>query len=798
VTAPYRVPQSGRSSNSPGDPFADLGDIAPHDPLGDLQDIATPRHSSSTEILARNEAGRLRDAAAAEPGAWDQVKEGVRSAYQGVRHLPSTVKGMATHAVEDLGTVASAMDAGMGQPSDLTPARAEEVPRAIMNTAANVLLPLAPASGVLRRSAINATLGAANDAAQPLRGASAALLLGETLHQAPNVIPTRVRPPRVRLDEASEPTRNATFWQTMDEGAKAQTVRGVEPLAGYEPTAVRARTPSVNPRKPAGFIAGADPFADLGDIAPSLPRQKPLAVVTPLGDVAAMADDNASRLDGAQKASAAELQAKLDGERARIAARDAQVDEFWRPIDAAQEEATRQAALRALTGVKRRARNDAAPDGAPISREALNPKIDAADPFGDLVDSTQPEPSQSTTAARIPLPSYPEGFTMGGPEGRIPDFTPPRVRGSDPLTLPDGVTPETVELAKSVGPNRYRGHETEALAESALQVQEAIQTAQGDIVRARQRGLVGEEAQADMENRGSSYSEESEGPSRTAERALAAAKSRMGQIEREFALRGYVGDDLADVMQGARERRMEQQGAAEESHLGLVMGDDPFADVPDEAPTLGAVPGAPVETMGALPVGVPRRTTSLLNPAGFAEELRPQVAEADAALAANGVTKMRVSLDEQRAQAEPLRRSLAADLGMSVLDMDAQKAGRLTGAEIVALKEAAGQSMDQITALTKQLADPALSVADREGVATLLDNARAARDGLLQRVVTASSQKGRDLAFLRQVAQRTLDPDVWMVNAKRALGDRPLTDEIVVSLNKLVREAADACGGGVS
>jgi hypothetical protein len=133
---------------------------------------------------------------------------------------------------------------------------------------------------------------------------------------------------------------------------------------------------------------------------------------------------------------------------------------------------------------------------------------------------------------------------------------------------------------------------------------------------------------------------------------------------------------------------------------------------------------------------------------------------------------------------------------MSVLDLDPKKVRTLSGPEIVAVKEQAGQMMDQITALSKQIADPALGDADRAALDVMLSHARAQRDGLLERVVAATSQKGRDLAYLRQVAQRTLDPDVWMVNAKKALGARPLTDDVVANLTRLVREAAEICGGG--
>jgi hypothetical protein len=194
---------------------------------------------------------------------------------------------------------------------------------------------------------------------------------------------------------------------------------------------------------------------------------------------------------------------------------------------------------------------------------------------------------------------------------------------------------------------------------------------------------------------------------------------------------------------------------------GFEAGADPFAKIGDVVPKKLA----PVET----------------EPAAAGLE---QAAADDAAARAAA----------QRAAAEPFRRELAADLGMSVLGLDAKKVGKLTGPQIVAIKEQAGQMMDQITALSKQLADASLPAAEREKLEGMLGNAKASRDGLLEQVITASSQKGRDLNFLRQVAQRTLDPDVWMVNAKKALGDRPLTDDVVANLQRLVRAAREACG----
>jgi hypothetical protein len=169
-----------------------------------------------------------------------------------------------------------------------------------------------------------------------------------------------------------------------------------------------------------------------------------------------------------------------------------------------------------------------------------------------------------------PTPSYPEGFAMGGMEGRIPDVKVPRARGSD---LPEGATPETIALANALKPSRFRGHSTDQLAEAALDAQTAVESAQAAVERARTGPLTGEAAQAEMENRGVSYSDETEGTSVTAEKQLAAAKSRLSQIEREFALRGVSGDELAGVMQAAKETRLEREGMRQEESLADAMAD---------------------------------------------------------------------------------------------------------------------------------------------------------------------------------------------------------------------------------
>lgn len=217
---------------------------------------------------------------------------------------------------------------------------------------------------------------------------------------------------------------------------------------------------------------------------------------------------------------------------------------------------------------------------------------------------------------RITPLAYPEGFSMGGglTDNRIPGAgeIPATAKGIDglqqshALDVPEGATPETIALANALKPSRFRGHTQEALANEALDAQTAIEQAQAAVEHSRQRGLVGEAAQADLENRGVSYSDESEATSKAAEKALTAAKTRMAQIEREFAMRGVRGDELADVMQGAKELRAEREGMRQDETLAGVTG-DPFTEAPSPSTGLTPIKGTGETRTRGLSAGVEQK-----------------------------------------------------------------------------------------------------------------------------------------------------------------------------------------------
>lgn len=120
---------------------------------------------------------------------------------------------------------------------------------------------------------------------------------------------------------------------------------------------------------------------------------------------------------------------------------------------------------------------------------------------------------------------------------------------------------------------------------------------------------------------------------------------------------------------------------------------------------------------------------------------------------------------------------------------------RLSGVELLARRDVVAQNDALIAQLSKAIESGELPFAEHQHASQLLQRAVEQSDALLSDLVTGSSQKGRDLGLLRRIANRSLDPDVWLVQAKRMLGDTPLSDTVMADVRRLAREAADACGG---
>lgn len=155
-----------------------------------------------------------------------------------------------------------------------------------------------------------------------------------------------------------------------------------------------------------------------------------------------------------------------------------------------------------------------------------------------------------------------------------------------------------------------------------------------------------------------------------------------------------------------------------------------------------------------------------------------------------GVDRERVGWDVQAAAA---KQNIAGHLKFMLTDFDADKAAKLSGADIGQLYEHLSTNAAQRTALLKEAGDPRTAPDRVAKINALVDGLEDDADAMAGNIVKGTAQKGRDLNYLRQIAQQSTDPGVWLAQAKRALGDRPLDDETQSLIVKLARDAQEAC-----
>ncbi len=210
---------------------------------------------------------------------------------------------------------------------------------------------------------------------------------------------------------------------------------------------------------------------------------------------------------------------------------------------------------------------------------------------------------------------------------------------------------------------------------------------------------------------------------------------------------------------------------------------------PEAANALGA-PAEPSLTPRGTPKGV--GASGLVNPKAFAPaiEAHPDLFDREMArVSAKGLDKGYVPFSEQQKVAH----AFADAVGVDRLQLDRRRFGRMSGAEIVGMKEALTQNLDQLEAQSRIANDAQATAGDRATAQAAISQIQAQNEDLLAGIVHGSSEAGRSLGFLRQIAQRTLDPDVWVVQAQRLAGNVPLSDDVILTIRKMAREAAEAC-----
>lgn len=394
-------------------------------------------------------------------------------------------------------------------------------------------------------------------------------------------------------DGFSDRVANEQFARDLAQGAQTRIPNDVPRPAGFVASR-EAQPPARNPRPVEGLVV--EPTAKAGKVTPiategaAAPLEERAAIDQSVRDYQAeRARQDAADLADQRRAEAERVAAIVGGRRRRPGG--VQADE---PAHVFQTE--QGAEMLGATAAQHGLPNEA----SPYVPDSPN---DVAWKAGH----------QAATESPAPLPSYPEGFSIGAlDESRIPPASevPKPARGTDarpagfePTALPEGVTPESAALAASLKPSRFRKHSLEQLDQALLDAQTRLETAQRDELFHSEGQLGTADHQARVDN--NQEAEVFYAKSRAKE--TAAAASQLAQIEREYALRGVTGGHLAERVQAAQETRAERQAMQEEASLAYTMGKeppgfdpfDPFGEAaPESSGTAAGTVAQPVEGTG--------------------------------------------------------------------------------------------------------------------------------------------------------------------------------------------------------
>lgn len=127
---------------------------------------------------------------------------------------------------------------------------------------------------------------------------------------------------------------------------------------------------------------------------------------------------------------------------------------------------------------------------------------------------------------------------------------------------------------------------------------------------------------------------------------------------------------------------------------------------------------------------------------------------------------------------------------------DPMKLAKLTGAQKQRMVQVGLENVAMSKAISEEILTGNLSPDDIALAHAKLDMLDQGASEIWQMAAREGSQHGRDLGIGRMVAGMSTDPSVWLVRAQRALGDKPMSADVVSEIMRLAKEAAEACGGG--
>lgn len=773
------------------------------------------------------------------PGVGQQAINAGEQVYNFLRHpidaAKSVVKGVITSAKDAItpaigerntpgGPAVTGFDAQGNPTYGATIITKENTPDAItkeqkalgtVNTLANVVL---PGVGGAATRVINAGLGAINDKEQPVRGALTGLAIGELLH-APHTL--------AHLGDVSEGMVPHDLGTDPAFQAQANTIRQPSPgrrplwtlpenqqLPVEPPESVHPASAGVENTSALDKLISTQQYIKTRNARVGLETPEPQIVRRPLESVP-MADRRP--VEPAPDATVASFGGTdLTPEQVALRARLAQ--------DAG-------IAPEAIGSIGRRAMNVQAPVEPPETAHTVSVGSRVGRrPGGEVVTPEAlptPEAGPYTSPSGKHFGPVPE-ITRITPDELVPQND-DEIAGAIRDMQRDGLTPEqwakSVDLSEPVDAHIFRdgniklddGHHRYLAAKTLdvpLNVKLGAVNTRNEILNAaitrinekvsavdRPTGtpgaldaLIKEHAPKAVETLDKQGQQDTPSDSRMGpvsfgavdESAVKPLVSSNGTFEARRGVLAKVNKDLG----GPESTLPLPKYSAEGGKRALPdIGEPP-------AYTVHIAPEGEIPARNAAPLEAPEsRPSDILNVAKL--NLSDATAEQRIANQLEQFRSLRDSNKQTFAEADVNRAQIVKELTAGdPLALEPKAAKRLSGEELLARRDVVRQNDAMIADLSKAIESKTLSVADHQQAVELLDKAYKHNDALLSDLVTGSSQKGRDLNLLRRMANKSLDPDVWQMQAKRMLGDKPLTDEISTMIRKLSQEAIDACGSG--
>lgn len=267
-------------------------------------------------------------------------------------------------------------------------------------------------------------------------------------------------------------------------------------------------------------------------------------------------------------------------------------------------------------------------------------------------------------------------------------------------------------------------------------------------------------------------------------RASAAAGQPLETRQLPKPLAAHTPDELQRLADDIRQARAE----AEQKLAGGAIGDTKPFDydlqvLGDELRRRGGAgpspPGRPS------PAGTPIEPTDFVNPAKFDVDATGEQRLADEVtriVAQHGLApKEKVTWEETR--------RIARQLGLQLETQGVPLGRRLTGPELLAIRNIVSANIEQLEQLYQRLASEEGMKASAEALQPVrrqIAKLEGQNSQLLQRFIPERSEAGRLLNSLKIIANRTLDPAVWLEKAKQLTGGVDLPEDVRIKIRELL------------